>query len=58
MYRVTLPGRYTIISLVYLYNVHRYSVVHISINSYKNIYISIFIYWVKFTPNIYICSDI
>ena len=35
MYMVTLLGRYTIIWLVYLYNVHSYSVVHIITISYK-----------------------
>ena len=56
MYMVTVRGKYTIIWIsIFIYIVHRYSIVYIITVSYKNIYISIFIYWVE-TPNIYICS--
>jgi len=58
MYKVTVPGKYTIIWIsIFIYNVHSYSVVHIIIDSekiYIYIYISIFIYWVEYTLNIYI----
>lgn len=44
MYKVTVPGKYTIIWIsIFIYNVHSYSVVHIIINSEK-IYIYIYIY--------------
>ena len=44
MYKVTVPGKYTIIWIsIFIYNVHSYSVVHIIINSEK-IYIYIYKY--------------
>ena len=42
MYKVTVPGKYTIIWIsIFIYNVHSYSVVHIIINSEKKKYIYI-----------------
>ena len=58
MYMVTVLGKYTIIWIsIFIYIVHSYLVVHIITNSLKiyiYVYISIFIYWVEYTSNIYI----